>query len=102
MPLPTSKCDEADAATREHADKSQTDRAATDYDGGVAGAHFHFMDAAKDAGERLGQRGTLVVHGVRHFEHIFDDDAARDAHVLGVSAVVEEQIVAEVFLPAAA
>ena len=60
------------------------------------------MDAAENTSERFGEGSTLVIDGVRHFKHVFNDDAARDAHVFGVRAVVEKQIVAEIFLAAAA
>ncbi len=39
---------------------------------------------------------------MRHLEHVFHDDAAGDAHVLGVGTVVEEKIFAEIFLATAA
>src|ERR1700722_1313291 len=39
---------------------------------------------------------------MRDFQHIFGGDATGDAHVLGVSAVVEEQVLAEIFLSATA
>src|SRR5580658_2134780 len=46
--------------------------------------------------------GTAVVDGVRHLEHILRRDPAGNAHVLGVRAIVEEQILAKIFLAAAA
>ena len=92
----------ANAAARKHAHKFQADRAAADHDGGVAGAQFHFVNAAQHAGQRLDQRRALVVHGVRHFQHVFGDDAAGNAHVFGVRAVVEQQVFAKIFLAAAA
>src|ERR1700722_14993677 len=39
---------------------------------------------------------------MRDFQHVFGGDATGNAHVLGVSAVVEEQVLAEIFLSAAA
>ena len=60
------------------------------------------MDSAKHAGQGFGQRGTLVVHRVRHFQHVFHDDAAGDTHVVRVGAVVEQQVVAKIFLATAA
>src|SRR5438045_7489012 len=44
---------------------------------------------------------TLIVHRVRHFQHVFHDDAAGDAHVVRVRAVVEQQVVAKIFLATA-
>ena len=60
------------------------------------------MDATQHAGQRFRERGALIIDGVRHFQHVFHGDAAGDAHVFGVSAVVEKQIVTEIFLAAAA
>ena len=71
-------------------------------DSGVAGAHFHFVNAAQHAGQRFDQRGALVVDRVRHFQHIFGDDAPGYAHVLGIRAIVEQEIFAKIFLAAAA
>src|SRR5215469_269950 len=94
--------DNPDAAAGKHANKLQPNRAAANYNRGIASAHFHFVNAPKHAGKRLGKRSALIIHRMRHFEHVFHGDAAGNAHVLGVSAVVEEQIVAEVFLAASA
>ncbi len=80
----------------------ESDRAAADDDGGVAGADFHLVNAAQNAGERLDKRGAAVIDGVRHLEHVFHHDAAGDAEIFGVGAVVEEQVFAEIFLAAAA
>jgi ribosomal protein L35 len=54
------------------------------------------------AGQRLGQRRVLQRHVVRHMQRILGHDAGRDADELGIGAVVEEQIVAEVLLAALA
>ena len=96
------KRDHAKAAARQHADVFQSDGAAADDDGGIAGADFHLMNAAQHAGERLDKRGAAVIDGVRHLEHVFHDDAAGDAEIFGVGTVVEEQVFAEIFLAAAA
>ena len=50
------------------------------------------------AGERLGERGVLQRHAVRDQQRVLLHDARGDAHVLGVGAVVEEQVFAEVLL----
>src|SRR5262245_44824142 len=39
---------------------------------------------------------------MRDLQHVFHDDACWNAHVFGVSAVVEENVLAEIFLAAAA
>src|SRR5207302_9005231 len=92
----------ADAAPRKHADDVASTEAAAADRGGVAGADDPLVDSAKHAGEGFGQRGALIVVGVRHFEHVFHDDTAWDAHVIRVSAIIEQQIVAQIFLAAAA
>ena len=60
------------------------------------------MNPTKHAGQRFGERRALVVDRVRHFEHVFHDDAPGDAHVFRVRAVVKQQVVAKIFLAAAA
>ncbi len=100
--ITASKRDHANPAARKHTDKFQPDRPTADDDSGVAGAHFHFMNAAQHAGQWFDQRGTLVIDRVRHFQHIFGDDAPGYAHVLGIGAVVEQEIFAKIFLAAAA
>src|SRR5215472_4121214 len=94
--------DNPDAAAGKHANKLQPNRAAANYNRGIARAHFHLMNPAKHAGKRLGKRSALIIHGMRDFEHVFHGDAARNAHVLGISAIVEEQIVAKILLATAA
>ncbi len=90
------------AAARKHAHKFRPIGPQPIDRGGIARAHFHFVNAAEHAGKRLNQRRAAVIDGVRHFQHVFHRDAAGDAHVFGISAVVEEQIFAKIFLPAAA
>ena len=94
--------DDAHAAARKHADEFQSDGAAADDRGGVAGAHFHFVNAAQHTGQRLDERRAAVIDGVRNLEHIFHGDASGNAQIFGVRAIVEEQIFAEIFLAAAA
>ena len=51
------------------------------------------------AGQRLSERGVLERNVIGNVQRVFGDDAGRDADELGVRAVVEEQVVAEIFLP---
>src|SRR5579859_4779100 len=37
---------------------------------GIAGADFHFVNAAEHAGKRFNQRGAAVIDGVGHFQHV--------------------------------
>jgi hypothetical protein len=98
----TRQSNHAHTAAREHADIFQANRAAADHDSGVAGTYFHFVNATQHASQRLDQRGAAIVDGVRHLEHVLHHDAAGDAHVLGISAIVEKKILAKVFLTPAA
>ena len=54
------------------------------------------MQTAENAGQRLGHRGILEAHIRRHNEHIGFHNAPRNPDVLGVSAIIEQQIFAEV------
>ena len=91
--------DDAHATHREHPDEHQADWPAADHDGSVTGQRADFVDAAQDAGERLDQGGIGEGNVAGDLEHVFADDPAGDAHELGVGAVVEQQVLAEV-LPA--
>ena len=53
------------------------------------------MDRAR---EGLSERGVLQRNVIRNPKRVFGHDAGRNADELGVCAVVEEQIVAEVLL----
>jgi hypothetical protein len=54
------------------------------------------------ASERFSECGVLERNVVRDDERVLGDDAGGDADELGISAVVEEQVVAEILLPALA
>jgi hypothetical protein len=56
------------------------------------------VQAAKDAGQRLGHRSLFDTDAWRDNQHVGIDDAARNPNVFGVSAVVEQEIFAEVLL----
>src|SRR5689334_13801303 len=93
---------DADVTARKNADEFQSDGAAADDDGGVARTDLRFINAAKDAGERLDQGGVVEADVFRNLEQILPDDAARDAHVFGISAVIEQEVFAEIGLLLAA
>src|SRR5438270_854960 len=94
----TSQGNNAQAATREHTDVFAADGTAANYDGCVAGANFHLVNAAQHASERLNEGSTAIIDGVRHLQHIFHHDASGDTHVLGVRAIVKEKVFAKIFL----
>ena len=81
-----------------HLHKHQADRPAANDRHGVADLDPGFMQAAQNAGQRLGHRGILEAHIRRHDEHIGFHNAARNPDVLGVGAIVEQQIFAKVQL----
>ena len=68
----------------------------------VAGADGGLLQAAQHTRQRLDQSRILIGHVGRDLVHIPLHDAVGNADVLGVSAVVEEQVLAEVFDPALA
>src|SRR4029077_8334967 len=64
--------------------------------------HTRFVNAPQHTRERLRHSSIHKRHVGRNLQHVLADDTAWDANVLGISAVVEEQILAEVaVLPAA-
>src|SRR5271157_3235094 len=81
-----------------HLHKHQADRSATNHGYGVADLHSRFMQAAEHTGEGFGHRGILEGYIRRDNEHIGFNNAPRYPDVLGVSAIVEQQIFAEVQL----
>ena len=66
------------------------------------GRGLRILKAVHRAGQRLGQRRVLQRHMVRNMKRILGHDARGNADELGVSAVVEEQVVAEILLAARA
>jgi hypothetical protein len=60
------------------------------------------FESVHGAGEWLSECGVLKRDVVGDFEGVFGDDALGDADELGIGAVIEEEIVAEVFLAAIA
>src|SRR5271157_4225014 len=71
----------------------QSQRAAANNGHGVAGVRARVLKAMHRAGQRL---------MIRYMQRILGHDAGRDANELGIGAVVEEQIVAEVLLAVSA
>src|SRR2546427_7555683 len=102
LPCPISKRQNTGASVRKNADELEPDRAAPNDHDRIARAHAHFMNAPKDAGQRLGHCGIEVGHMARNFEQVFPNDAAGSAHILGVGTVVDKKILAEILLAAVA
>src|SRR5579862_2407257 len=83
----------------EDADEFEADGAAADNYSGVAGAQIDFVCPAKDTSKRLGHGSITEWHVIGNFQKVLFDDPARDADVLGVGAIIEEQVFAKVRLP---
>ncbi len=76
----------------------QSNGAAAEDGDGVADLDSGFMQAAQNAGQRLGHGGIFEADAGRDDQHVGFNDALRHADVFGVGAVVEEQIFAEILL----
>ena len=94
--------DDVDAGELGDVHEHEADGTGADDDHGVAGLGAALFEAADDAGKRFGEGGMLEGNIVGDEEGIFFDDAGGDAEVLGVGAVVEDEILAEVLLVVAA
>ena len=76
----------------------QPDRAGADDGNRVADLHLGFVQTAQHAGQRLDHGSFFEAHVLGDGQHVGFNDAARDANVFGISAVVEQQIFAKIFL----
>ena len=83
-------------------DEQQADGPGAQHNGRLPGPCLRLFKPAHDAGQGLGERGMLKGHSGRQVQRILGDDASGDADELGVGAVVEQQIVAQVLLSVAA
>ena len=76
----------------------EADGASTEDGDGVADLDSSFVQSAQNAGQRLGHGGVFDADVGRNDQHVGFNDAAWNADVFGVGAVVEEEIFAEIFL----
>ena len=76
----------------------QTDGTAADDGYRIADLNAGFMQSAEDAGQRLGHGGVFEADVGRNHQHVGFDDATRHADIFGIGTIVEEQILAEIFL----
>jgi hypothetical protein len=88
------------AGQRGHMQNHQPQRAAADHRHRISGARARILKSMHRAGQRLGQRSVLQRHVVGNMERVLFHNPRRNADELGVGAVVEQQVVAEVFLAA--
>ena len=98
LPIVLDDGDDFAAVQRGHVKNHQSQRAAADHGHSVAGMRATVLKAMHRAGQRLGQRRVLQRHVLRHKQRILGHNARRNADELRISAVVEEQIVAQVLL----
>ena len=94
--LPAADRDHAAAVELGQFDEHQSDRTQADNRHRVAGARSRFLQAAHHARQRFDQRRVLIAHFVGNQVGIALHDAGRNANVLGVGAVVEQQVLAEI------
>src|SRR5665213_3488723 len=80
----------------------QTQRPPADHRDSIAFARARIFKAMDSARKRLGQRRMFHRHMIWNLQSVLCDDAGWDSDELCICAIVEEQIVAQVFLPAAA
>ena len=95
-------CDHAAAIQFRELDEHQTDRTESDNGNGVARLGNCFFKTTQHAGQRLDQCGVVIAHLLRNQVGISLYDAFRNADVLRICAIVEQQILAKVLEPFAA
>ena len=81
-----------------HLHEHQSDGTSADNYHRVPDLNPGLVEAAQHTRQRFGHRGIFKAHIGRNHQHVGFDDALGDANVFGVSAVVEQQVFAEVFL----
>jgi hypothetical protein len=82
------------------ANEHESDGAKPDHGNGVSGANARFFEPAQHTRQRLNQCRVVIAHVFRNLVSISFDDAAGNADVFGVCAVVEEQILTQILSPA--
>src|SRR5262249_8938329 len=79
-------------------DKHQSDWPTTDHGDSIANLHSRLMQATQYASQRFDHGSILIADGVGNAEHVALDDPAGHANVLGIGAVIEQQVFAKVLL----
>ena len=93
---------DTEAVKRGDMEEHEPNRAGPEYGHGVARLGRRLGKATNNAGEGLGEGSVFELDIGGDMERVFLDDTGGDAQVLGVSAVIEEEIVAQVLLAFAA
>jgi len=94
--------DDASAIDFGEADEHEADGPLSDDDDTVAGADMGFLEALEDAGEGFDEGGVEIAEMGGDLVHVALYDAGGDADIFSVGAVIEEEVLAEVFEAAAA
>jgi hypothetical protein len=92
LALPFAESDHAHPALGKNADKLQADRAASNYDHGIALSHLSLFHAAQHASQRFDQGSILERNVVWNDQHILPNNPGWDPDVFGISAVIEQQV----------
>ena len=100
--MPPAHRDHAAAVKLRQFDEHQADGAQTDNRNGIARARSRFLKTAHHAGQGFHQGRILIADFVGNQVSIALHDAGRNADVLGVGAVVEKQVLAEILQAAVA
>ena len=83
-------------------DEHQANRTEAHDGDGVAGVQVAFIQATNGAGQRFDEGGVFVFEALGNDVGVLLNDARGQADVFGVSAVIEEKILAEILLAVAA
>ena len=81
-----------------HLHKHQSDRPAANHRNGVADFNLGLMQSTQHAGQRLNHGRFFVADVLGNRQHVQLNDALGNANVFRISAVVEEQVFAKIFL----
>jgi len=100
--LPSAHRDHAATVKLGQFDEHQPNRTQTDNGDGIAGAGSRFLKTAHDTRQRFHQGRILIADFVGNKVCIALHDARREADVLGIGAVVEEQVLAQILQAAVA
>ncbi len=90
--------DGLESGERGHVQNHEAKRPTANDGNCVALARIGVLEPVDGAGQGLGERGVFERHVLRNDERVLGDDAFGNLDEFGISAVVEEQIVAKIFL----
>ena len=85
-------------ALRQNTDELQPNRAAADHHCGIALLDSGFVNSAQHASQRFGHRRVRIGYAVGNFQHVLPHDSPRNPDVFRVRSVIEQQILAKIWL----